>query len=91
MSLVAFRDSKCDSIDQLVSIRMQPVSVFLTSAFAISTALQLFNWFSKRLLGTILGLWMASQCFGLMTKFGIMGIYEYFPSMNYAEMEDLNI
>jgi len=33
----------------------------------------------------VLGLWLSSECFGLMAKFGILGIYEYFPSFRLAE------
>lgn len=47
-------------------------------------ALQLFNWFSKRVLGTILGCWVAMEFIGLMTKFLALRIYEYFPDFDQA-------
>lgn len=93
MSGVAFYDS--DNYDPTIgqfclTERLLPVSVFLCCAFQISTALQLFNWFSKRFLGTVLGVWLSAQCFGLMTKFAALKIYRYFPSLDYAEQTDVN-
>lgn len=47
--------------------------------------LQLFNWFSKRRLGAVIGLWLFVQGLGLMTKFVLLGQYSYFPSFEEAE------
>lgn len=60
---------------------LTPMSIFLSCAFTIMTALQLFNWFSKQYLGTILGLWLSATSLGMMTKFLLLHIYYYFPSM----------
>ena len=57
-----------------------PVSLFLACGLQISTALQLFNWFSKRYLGLILGIWLSSEVLGLMTEFAVLGIYHDFPN-----------
>jgi hypothetical protein len=65
------------------------LSVFLASGFQIMMALQLFNWFSKRVLGTILGCWVAMEFVGLITKFSALGIYEYFPDFDLA-MQNLS-
>jgi hypothetical protein len=56
------------------------MSFFLSCAFQITITLQLFNWFGKRNLGTVLGVWLASQLFGVMAKFLVLGIWEYFPN-----------
>jgi sugar phosphate permease len=61
------------------------MSFFLTSAFQITMTIQLFNWFSKRILGTVLGFWLAAQSLGLITKFVILGIWSYFPNFYNAE------
>lgn len=66
--------------------RLVPVSICLSCAFTIMTALQLFNWFSKRYLGTVLGIWLSVTIFGMMTKFRALQIYkDFFPSMKLAE------
>jgi hypothetical protein len=49
------------------------------------TALQLFNWFSKRYLGTFLGIWLSTTILGMMTKFSLLHIYKDFPIMKEAE------
>jgi len=63
------------------------MSFFLTSAFQITMTLQLFNWFSKRTLGTVLGIWLATQSLGLMSKFRILNIWSYFPDFEKALFE----
>ena len=69
-----------------IEVTLEPISFFLTSAFQITMTIQLFNWFSKRMLGCVLGLWFAFQTFGLMTKFLVCGIWDYFPNLYQAEL-----
>jgi hypothetical protein len=38
------------------------------------------------MLGCVLGLWFAFQTFGLMTKFLVCGIWDYFPNLYQAEL-----
>ena len=66
-------------IDQFVL-----VSCFLTSALQILMTIQLFNWFSKRKLGTVIGVWLFFEGLGLMAKFRILNIYSYFPNFKNA-------
>ncbi len=70
-----------------VNAKLQPMSFFLTSAFQITMTLQLFNWFSKRTLGTVLGIWLATQSLGLMSKFLILNVWSYFPDFEEALFE----
>ena len=74
-----------DIKEKSLTDRLMPMSVFLSAAFQISTALQLFNWFSKRYLGTVLGVWLGSEILGLMSKFAVLGIFSFFPSWEIAE------
>lgn len=67
-----------------LNMKLMPMSVFLVSGFQIMMTLQLFNWFSKKVLGTILGCWVAMEFLGLITKFLALGIYEYFPDFERA-------
>ena len=39
-------------------------------------------------MGTILGTWLASQSFGLMSKFAVLNIWSYFPSLYNAEISE---
>lgn len=59
-------------------------SYFLTSAFQIMITLQLFNWFSKRRLGAVIGFWLLIQACGVIVKFAILGQYQYFPDFQLA-------
>jgi hypothetical protein len=59
MAIVSFISAKNDS-KYSTRDKLAPMSFFLTSAFEIIMILQLFNWFSKRVLGTVIGLWFST-------------------------------
>lgn len=67
--------------------QLMPFSVFLASGFQIIMTIQLFNWFSKKVLGSILGCWVAMEFLGLMTKFATLDIFKYFPDFDRAVVE----
>lgn len=90
MAYFSFFDAADGRFDRSHSLnfRMEPLSYFFASSLQIMITLQLFNWFSKRVMGTVLGIWFAFQSLGLVTKFLSLGIYQsYFPDFELAEIQ----
>lgn len=87
MAYFSFFDAANHRVDRSHSLnfRMEPLSYFFASSLQIMITLQLFNWFSKRVMGTVLGIWLAFQSLGLVTKFLSLGIYaSFFPDFELA-------
>ncbi len=86
MGVVYIFDSRCsEACEDQMAEEFVVFSFFLTSAFQIVMTLQLFNWFSKRKLGIVIGLWLLFQGFGLMAKFVLLHQWSNFPDFQKAE------
>jgi hypothetical protein len=86
VSVASFIDSK-NATNNITAIsnQFQYTSFFLTNAFWLCLLLQLFHWFSKRRLGSVLGMFLLAENLGVIAKFHILGIWEYFPDIRLAE------
>lgn len=72
-------NGKMDSDELSWSQRLFPVNFFLISGIQILQLIQLFNWFSKRRLATVIGIWFLVQQVGYACRFLFEGEWQYFP------------
>lgn len=67
-----------------------PTDVFIIGALQLVQTIQLFNWFSRRRIGTVIGLFMAAQSLGLIFRFTLTGTFKEFPDEDAAEAKMLD-
>mmetsp|Transcript_84290 Transcript_84290/g.116480 ORF Transcript_84290/g.116480 Transcript_84290/m.116480 type:complete len:201 (+) Transcript_84290:450-1052(+) len=64
-----------NDINYLQAFVLIPMSFFLTAGIELISCVQLFNWFTRYRIGTIMGLWLTAHSVGLIARFGFSGLY----------------
>jgi hypothetical protein len=71
MGAVFFYDSHNPGLTEPLGRSLFPFNFFFVAGLQIIQIIQLFNWFSKRRLSTVIGIWYLVQQFGFFLRFEI--------------------
>ena len=65
---------------------MLPMNIFMIGSLQLIQLIQLFNWFSKRRIVSVLGFSLAFQLLGLASRFLFTGTWSEFPDEELAAL-----
>jgi hypothetical protein len=75
-----------DGVNPRAADHLVRTNYFLLAAVQIASTIQLFNWFPKRYLATIICAWFLMQTLGLASKFYFLDCLAEFPNIHNAEI-----
>jgi hypothetical protein len=75
---------------QVWNYYLLPTDLFFVGAIQLIQTIQLFNWFSKRRIGTIMGCFMGIQTLGMILRFYLTDSFDDFPDENSAADNAIN-